>query len=93
MSTAGLKRWLPGTRATVIGIPYLWLLLFFAVPFLIVLMISFSHSRVGSPPYTWPFRAIWLSSGASAGLAAPPYSRAGANKPDCSSKLPSNCPR
>ncbi len=53
MSAAGLKRWLPGTRATVIGIPYLWLLLFFAVPFLIVLMISFSHSRVGSPPYTW----------------------------------------
>ncbi len=53
MSTAGLKRWLPGLRATVIGIPYLWLLLFFAVPFLIVLMISFSLSRVGSPPYTW----------------------------------------
>ena len=53
MSIAGLKRWLPGLRATVIGIPYLWLLLFFAVPFLIVLMISFSHSRVGSPPYTW----------------------------------------
>ena len=53
MSAAGLKRWLPGLRATVIGIPYLWLLLFFAVPFLIVLMISFSHSRVGSPPYTW----------------------------------------
>ena len=53
MSVAGLKRWLPGLRATVIGIPYLWLLLFFAVPFLIVLMISFSLSRVGSPPYTW----------------------------------------
>jgi hypothetical protein len=53
MSAAGLKRWLPGLRATVIGIPYLWLLLFFAVPFLIVLMISFSLSRVGSPPYTW----------------------------------------
>ena len=53
MSVAGLKRWLPGLRATVIGVPYLWLLLFFAVPFLIVLMISFSHSRVGSPPYTW----------------------------------------
>ncbi|WP_329843842.1 ABC transporter permease subunit [Stenotrophomonas sepilia] len=53
MSVAGLKRWLPGLRATVIGIPYLWLLLFFAVPFLIVLMISFSLSWVGSPPYTW----------------------------------------
>ena len=35
MSVAGLKRWLPGLRATVIGIPYLWLLLFFAVIFII----------------------------------------------------------
>lgn len=47
------KRWLPGTRAMVIGIPYLWLLLFFAVPFVIILMISFAHTQVGSPPYTW----------------------------------------
>ena len=53
MSAAGLKRWLPGLRATVIGIPYLWLLLFFAVPFVIILMISFARTQVGSPPYTW----------------------------------------
>jgi len=52
MSTAGLKRWLPGLRATVIGIPYLWLLLFFAIPFLIVLKISFAKMAVAMPPYT-----------------------------------------
>ena len=44
MNVAGLKRWLPGLRATVIGIPYLWLLLFFAVPFLIVMNYSVSES-------------------------------------------------
>jgi len=37
--------------------PYLWLLLFFAVPFLIVLKISVSGMRLGMPPYepliTW----------------------------------------
>ncbi len=37
-----LKRWLSG-RSLVIGIPYGWLLLFFALPFLIVLKISVSE--------------------------------------------------
>jgi len=53
MSATGWKRWLPGTRAGVIAAPYLWLLLFFAVPFAIILMISFARTQVGSPPYTW----------------------------------------
>ena len=53
MSAIGWKRWLPGTRAGVIAAPYLWLLLFFAVPFVIILMISFARTQVGSPPYTW----------------------------------------
>jgi len=36
----------------VISLPYLWLLLFFAIPFLIVLKISFSEfSPLGRPPY------------------------------------------
>ncbi|KRG62712.1 spermidine/putrescine ABC transporter permease [Stenotrophomonas humi] len=57
MSTSGAlqtgwRRWLPGTRAGVIGVPYLWLLLFFAIPFLIVLKISFSKMAVAMPPYT-----------------------------------------
>ncbi|GAB3060778.1 ABC transporter permease subunit [Stenotrophomonas tumulicola] len=53
MTAAAPKRRLPGLRDAVIGVPYLWLLLFFAVPFAIILMISFTHTRVGSPPYTW----------------------------------------
>ncbi|HCV95948.1 MAG TPA: putrescine ABC transporter permease PotH, partial [Stenotrophomonas sp.] len=53
MNATGFKRWLPGTRGAVIAAPYLWLLLFFAVPFVIILMISFARTQVGSPPYTW----------------------------------------
>ena len=38
-------------RAAVILIPYLWLLLFFLAPFLIVLKISFSEVLIAIPPY------------------------------------------
>lgn len=47
-----LKRILPHPRWTVISVPYLWLLLFFAIPFLIVLKISFSTLAIAMPPYT-----------------------------------------
>ncbi len=40
------RRWLA------IAPPYGWLLLFFALPFLIVLKISFAEPVMGSPPYT-----------------------------------------
>lgn len=43
---------LPHPRWAVISIPYLWMLLFFAVPFLIVLKIAFSHQAIAIPPYT-----------------------------------------
>lgn len=39
-------------RNTVIAIPYLWLLLFFLVPFVIVLKISFAEAQIAIPPYT-----------------------------------------
>ena len=38
-----LARWLRRGRTVVIGIPFLWLLVFFAIPFLVVLKISFSE--------------------------------------------------
>lgn len=38
-------------RAAVIAVPYLWLLLFFVAPFLIVLKISFSETQIAMPPY------------------------------------------
>lgn len=44
-----LKHW-SGQRL-VIAAPYLWLLLFFLVPFLIVLKISFSEVQIAMPPY------------------------------------------
>lgn len=39
-------------RSAVILIPYLWLFLFFVVPFIIVLKISFSEAIIAQPPFT-----------------------------------------
>lgn len=39
-------------RSLVVGVPYVWLLVFFLVPFLIVLKISFAVSIIARPPYT-----------------------------------------
>ncbi len=44
-----LKYW--GGRRAVIAIPYVWLLLFFVVPFVIVFKISFSEYATAQPPY------------------------------------------
>ena len=40
------------SRALVAGVPMLWLSLFFLIPFVIVLKISFSEARLAMPPYT-----------------------------------------
>ena len=56
MNTRKLKRRLqrivPNGKQVVIGIPFLWLFLFFALPFFIVLKISFAEADVAIPPYT-----------------------------------------
>ena len=56
-TSSRLRDWGVTGRAAVISLPYLWLLLFFVVPFLIVLKISVSDMRLGMPPYeplfTW----------------------------------------
>lgn len=39
-------------RYFVISVPYLWLLIFFLVPFLFVFKISFSDPIIGQPPFT-----------------------------------------
>ncbi|MET0314081.1 MAG: ABC transporter permease [Hansschlegelia sp.] len=41
----------PWKRRLLIAVPYLWLLLFFLAPFLIVLKISFSYKALAQPPY------------------------------------------
>jgi putrescine transport system permease protein len=38
-------------RSLVTAVPYLWLILFFLVPFAIVLKISFSSTQIAMPPY------------------------------------------
>ena len=52
-----LKRLQPRGTSLVTSVPYLWLLLFFLLPFIIVLKISFSDTRIAMPPYqplfTW----------------------------------------
>ena len=58
-----VKNW-TGQRL-VIAVPYLWLLIFFLIPFLIVLKISFAEfSPLGRPPYEPVFR--WLRRGRAA---------------------------
>jgi putrescine transport system permease protein len=47
-----LQRVLPSGRTLVIAAPFLWLVLFFAVPFVLVLKISFASAQLSVPPYT-----------------------------------------
>ncbi|MHC8299768.1 ABC transporter permease subunit [Pseudomonas sp. ZS1P83] len=47
-----LNRIIPGGRQMVIGVPFIWLFLFFMLPFFIVLKISFAEADVAIPPYT-----------------------------------------
>jgi putrescine transport system permease protein len=52
-------------RRSVIGVPYLWLALFFLAPFVIVFKISFSEMAYAIPPYTdlmtWAEQQLTLS--------------------------------
>jgi putrescine transport system permease protein len=52
-------------RSLVIALPYGWLVLFFVVPFILVLKISFSTSAVAIPPYeplvTWADGALQVT--------------------------------
>jgi putrescine transport system permease protein len=41
-----------GGRNAVLAVPWVWLLLFFLVPFAIVLKISFAETALSQPPYT-----------------------------------------
>jgi putrescine transport system permease protein len=57
VSNRNLQRFGVSGRGLVVFLPYAWLLLFFVVPFLIVLKISFSDIDLAIPPYkplwTW----------------------------------------
>ena len=45
-------------RYLTMGVPYLWLLMFFALPFAIVLKLSFSTAAIAIPPYEATFSYI-----------------------------------
>jgi putrescine transport system permease protein len=47
-----LRRFVPSGRTLVIAAPFIWLILFFAVPFVLVLKISFANAEMAVPPYT-----------------------------------------
>jgi len=49
--TQSLRRFGITGRGLVVTLPYVWLLLFFVVPFVIVLKISFSDIDLAIPPY------------------------------------------
>ncbi|WP_431820703.1 ABC transporter permease subunit [Burkholderia sp. F1] len=49
---AALSRFLPSGRSVAIGVPFVWLALFFALPFVLVLKISFADQVMGIPPYS-----------------------------------------
>jgi putrescine transport system permease protein len=56
-----MRRWFDrvGWKQMLLGIPYLWMLLWFAVPCLIVLAMSLAMSATAAPPFgfrpDWPF--------------------------------------
>ncbi|AEF20352.1 binding-protein-dependent transport systems inner membrane component [Pseudomonas fulva 12-X] len=52
MKMSSLTKRMPNGRHLVIGIPFIWLFLFFLLPFIIVLKISFAEADVAIPPYT-----------------------------------------
>jgi putrescine transport system permease protein len=52
------RQWLPHPRWALIGVPFAWMLLFFAVPFAIALKISFAKAAIAAPPYTSLFEWV-----------------------------------
>lgn len=57
-SLSKLKKRLPGSRWLVIAVPYIWLLVFFAIPLAIAFKISFSQAAIAMPPYTPVFNWV-----------------------------------
>lgn len=45
-------RWVPSGRTVAISVPFVFLLVFFMIPFFVVMQISVVDSRLGVPPYT-----------------------------------------
>ena len=57
-SLTKLRKRLPGSQWLVIAVPYIWLLVFFAIPLAIAFKISFSQAAIAMPPYTPVFNWV-----------------------------------
>jgi putrescine transport system permease protein len=53
-----VKKRVPGSQWLVIAVPYIWLLIFFAIPLAIAFKISFSQAIIAMPPYTPVFNWV-----------------------------------
>lgn len=51
MRRSALRHWLPRGRHLVIAFPYAWMVMFFLIPFAIILKISLAETQVAIPPY------------------------------------------
>jgi putrescine transport system permease protein len=58
MKLAKQRLLMPKGRHLVIGLPFVWLFMFFVLPFAIVLKISFAEAEVAIPPYTEIFSYV-----------------------------------
>lgn len=66
MASGGFSRWFDrkGWAGLIIGAPYVWLLVFFFLPFLIVLAISFATNTTTAPPFSFGGEHPWVNPGA-----------------------------
>ncbi len=63
MAAGRFQRWFDrtGWRALVIGTPYLWLVIFFLLPFLIVLAMSVATNTATAPPFSFGGEHPWIN--------------------------------
>jgi putrescine transport system permease protein len=63
MTRATLQRWFDdkGWPALLIGLPYLWLIVFFLLPFLVVVVMSVATKTPTAPPFSLGGEHPWIS--------------------------------
>ncbi len=63
MASRGLSRWFDrkGWAVFLVGAPYLWLLVFFLLPFLIVIAMSVATKTPTAPPYSIGGEHLWIN--------------------------------
>jgi len=65
VTTGALQRWfdIRGWAQLVIGLPYIWLILFFLLPFLIVVGMSVATNTATAPPFSFGGEHPWVNTG------------------------------